>query len=576
VNTLLDILQKQVKSTVKRAFFHASTESYHHLDYRRLLGMSFQIGNLLQAEIDTPRPVILICASSPFSTLLGFYGAISAGYTPLIFPAPKSLGSIERYKEKMIELISIFGADCNLLCDDTVFNKEQFENIPCKVLGMRLPSSILETPELTSSSLPVIPKMPQSSDIAFFQLSGGSTGSGKIIGITHGNAIDNTLAISSSSECSSKDIGVSWLPLYHDMGLVGAELFSLVNDYPLYLMSPFDFLKKPLRWLKTISDYKCTLSPAPNFSYDYCVSRISENELTGIDLSSWRVAFNGAEPVRLDTLIGFRNKFSSFGFSDTAFLSCYGMSESTLAITFTEPKCPIRVLTLERMPVRMGETITLKTDQTLNDWSAPSEGIHISSVGKPVSDFRVRISNEDNGFWTDELRVGEVVVNGSSISRGYLITYPDTFTAIAPHYTGDVGFMYKGELFILDRIKNIIIRNGENYFAGHLENEVARFLHTTVDNVAIFENNMYANPEIIAVAESSKSDLQLITQTPIQAFKSQSGIGIDRLVIIRRGAIPRTTSGKKKHYLLKQLYQRLELDILFESKSREKATSSSY
>lgn len=561
MKSLVDILKKQAKSRVKRGFFDPVSEAYEVINYQDLISQSFTVGHKLYEKIGLKTSVIIVCATTPYSTLIGFYGAISAGYTPLIFPSPKALGNDKDYYKRILELSEQVGFNCHYLCDETL-------SLSCEILlsekmmDFKLPCK----PEVgwENSINPVLSDSPTPDQVAFLQLSGGSTGTGKIIGITHANVIDNALAISKYTYCTSADIGVSWLPLYHDMGLVGAELFSLVNNYPLYLLSPFDFLKKPLRWLKTISDYQCTLSPSPNFAYDYCFNRIIESDLKDINLSTWRIAFNGAEPIKLETLINFTQKFSKVGFTSKAFLSCYGMSEATLAVSFTEPGKSLRILSLKHGTIKMGEKIVFENDRKLEDLKEVEIGIHISSVGKPLSNFKISITNSDKENVNDDLIAGEITITGNSVAKGYLKKYPDKYQSLNPLYTGDIGFLYDGELFVIDRIKNTIIRNGQNYFAGSIENEIGRYLKLSSDKIVVFQSNLFSNSEIIAVAEVPKNTNFSFLREQMNKFTSNTGICVDRVIFTRSGNLPRTTSGKKKHYLAKQMHETQILDSLYE------------
>ena len=309
---------------------------------------------------------------------------------------------------------------------------------------------------------------------AFIQYTSGSTAIPKGVVITHKHLLHNLDLIHQRFEHTPNSRGVIWLPLYHDMGLIGGVLQPLYGGFPVTLMSPLMFLQSPLRWLQVISRYKATTSGGPNFAYDLCVRKITPEQRQSLDLSSWEVAFNGAEPISHETLEQFATTFEECGFRPEAFYPCYGMAEATLIISgglkTTRPVCN----TFQGEALAQNRVVLTEVDN--------HSALRLVSCGQPLPDQQIVIVHPERLIRCQAGEVGEIWVTGASIAQGYW-NQPEetqrTFNAYLADTregpflrTGDLGFLIKGELFVTGRLKELIIINGCNYYPQDIERTV--------------------------------------------------------------------------------------------------------
>jgi len=460
-----------------------------------------------------------------------------------------------------------FGPDVLVLMEASLYNKLR-PKLSASLRVLEVPNAPFET--LDAAAEPGRQEQPDASDIAYLQLTSDSTSESRAVAVTHANVLDNVAGIRAACDGGVEEYGFSWLPLYHDMGLAGAELFCVCNSYPLTLMTPYDFVKRPLRWPGSISDFKCTLSPAPNFGYDYCARMVSAEAAARLNLSSWRAAFTGAEPIRLDTLERFARLFSAAGFRPQSFLPCYGMAEVTCAVTIYDAVRAPSYLAVERNSIGVGQTAKILGEGRVAakpsaDFVLDREAVVVFSVGRALPKLDVAIADEQGVPINDEQRCGEITVKGDSVVKGYTDGGVRTIRGFQDGliYTGDLGFILNGELYVVERLKNIIIRNGQNYFTSALEARLAKILDISPDQVVIFQTDIHdPDSEVVGVIEvRSKSEP---VETPLQEAVLSNEIPVNRLIFTERGGIPRTTSGKKRHFLCRKLLTAGEIKILHE------------
>ncbi|MEC9070837.1 MAG: AMP-binding protein, partial [Myxococcota bacterium] len=318
-------------------------------------------------------------------------------------------------------------------------------------------------------------------DPCFIQFTSGSTSRPKGVVVTHGNLSANTLCIAGHGlQVDQDDCGVSWLPLYHDMGLIGFVLAPLFYHQRIVSLAPLTFLKHPHRWLEAISRHRGTISFAPNFAYGLCTRRIRDRHLEGLDLSSWKVAGCGAEPIRYETMRAFAERFEGAGFDAEALYATYGMAEATLAVSFgpvgrgvVRDKVDLDILKKEHRAAPPATT------------DAPS--LEVVGCGRAFPDHDISIVDE-KGEALPERTVGEVVVQGPSITPGYMGNQEATDDAIRKGWlhTGDLGYMVGDELFVCGRKKELIIVGGKNYYPQDIEQAVWDVPSVRTGNVIAF------------------------------------------------------------------------------------------
>lgn len=393
--------------------------------------------------------------------------------------------------------------------------------------------------------------------LAFLQYTSGSTGKPKGVMVSHQNILHNSWIIEQYFENKPNNFGVSWLPPYHDMGLIGGILQPLYVGAPMVIMPPIAFLQKPFRWLQTICQYKATTSGAPNFAYEMCVHKISPEQQATLDLSSWEIAFNGAEPIRSEILEQFVQKFASSGFRANAFYPCYGMAEATLLITGGAKAEPFITKTVQASELSQNRVVTAKT---LYDSRT------IVSCGRSCYGQKVIIVDPEFLTEAPKGKVGEIWVAGASIASGYWNQPQQTQQSFQAYLmdtgegpflrTGDLGFIENGELFVTGRLKNVIIIRGRNYYAQDIEKTVEEsdaFLRPLCS--AAFSVEIDGIERLVIVAEVERGylgrqsfDVQTVVGNIQEAVTREHGLQIYSILLLKTGSIPKTSSGKIQHY----------------------------
>ncbi len=321
-------------------------------------------------------------------------------------------------------------------------------------------------------------------EIAFLQYTSGSTGDPKGVILTHANLLANIKSIISGIDIKPDDVAVSWLPLYHDMGLIGAWFVPLFTGIPLVVMSPLAFLSRPERWLRAIHKHRGTISPAPNFAYELCVRKIPDKDLQGLDLSCWRAATNGAEPVRAETLERFATHFAPYGFRRDALLPVYGLAEATLAVSVPKLGAGYKVDRIERATFESGG----KAQPAKPDDSAALEFVN---AGKPVPGVHVRIVDAD-GQNLSERKEGRLWFRGESATSGYFHNPAATKELMCDGDwldSGDLAYWADGEIYITGRAKDIIIKAGRNLYPHEVEEIAGRVQGVRTGCVVAFGAN---------------------------------------------------------------------------------------
>jgi fatty-acyl-CoA synthase len=413
----------------------------------------------------------------------------------------------------------------------------------------------------------------KASDIALLQYTSGSTGDPKGVVLTHANLLANIRAIGDAVKLGPDDVGVSWLPLYHDMGLIGAWLTPLHFGLPLAVMSPLSFLTRPERWLKAFQKYGGTVSAAPNFAYELCVRKIADKDIEGLDLSTWRAALNGAEPVNPETLERFAARFAGYGFRREAQLPVYGLAEASLAVT---------VPPLNRGPLvdRVDREIFTADGRAIPASPNDTTAIAFVSSGKPISKHEVRIVDAQGQEVPDRTE-GFLWFRGPSATSGYYrnaeataallregragdaLKRGPTLEANEGEYSwvdsGDRAYRADGEIYVTGRVKDIIIKGGRNLYPHEVEELAARVEGIRKGCVVAFgiKDETAGTEKLIVVAESREREAS--RRTAIAAVVTEriaTGLGLppDRVELIPPGSIPKTSSGKLRRDETKQLY----------------------
>ncbi|HEX8352282.1 MAG TPA: AMP-binding protein, partial [Pyrinomonadaceae bacterium] len=408
--------------------------------------------------------------------------------------------------------------------------------------------------------------------LAFLQYTSGSTGSPKGVMVSHGNIVSNEEMIRRAFDQSESSVIVSWLPLYHDMGLIGGVLQPLYVGASCVLMSPVTFLQRPRRWLEVISEYRATTSGGPNFAYDLCVRKIPAAEREGLDLSSWRVAFNGAEPVRAETLERFARAFGPQGFRARAFYPCYGLAEATLFVTGGEVEAEPHVESVSSAALQEGRA------------HDSDEGGRKALVGcgGPRPGERVLVVDPEARRPCAPGRVGEIWVAGASVARGYWNRPEETARVFGARLsaeaespgdgdsylrTGDLGYLRDGQLFVTGRLKDLIVVRGRNLYPQDIEYTVeSRHPSLRPGCGAAFSVTVGDEERVVVVQEVDRrlegAEADAVVVDIFGAVAQEHELSVHDVVLIRAGSIPKTSSGKIQRHACREGYLAGSLDAV--------------
>ncbi|MGH1397218.1 MAG: AMP-binding protein, partial [Trichormus sp.] len=409
--------------------------------------------------------------------------------------------------------------------------------------------------------------------LAFLQYTSGSTGTPKGVMVSHGNLLHNQSMIQAAMGHTEKTIFVGWLPLFHDMGLIGNVLQSLYLGVPCIVMSPTDFIKKPFLWLQTISRYQATTSGSPNFAYDLCIDKITPEQRATLDLSSWDVAFNGAEPIRSQTIERFIKTFAPCGFRKEAFYPCYGMAETTLLVCGglkTEP--PV---------IRYFDATALEENLVVPGTVEQKGSRALVGCGRIWLDQEIAIADPVTLKRCPDNQIGEIWVSGGSVTQGYWRRpeqTEETFHAYlkdaSPNSsrqflrTGDLGFIQDGELFVTGRLKDVIIIRGRNHYPQDIELTVEQSHQALKSGSgAAFAVELEAQERLIIVQEVERTYLRSLNVNQVveairKAVSEQHELQVHTILLLKTGSVPKTSSGKIQRHACKAGFLAESLDIV--------------
>ncbi|WPN28582.1 non-ribosomal peptide synthetase [Pseudomonas sp. P5_109] len=535
-STMVQALQRRAALTPDRValrFLAETPDQAVVLTYRELDLRARTIAGALQAQADIGDRAVLLFPSGP-DYVAAFFGCLYAGV--IAVPAYPPESTRRHHQERLLSIIS--DAQPRLLLTSAGLRDAllQIEGAPPLLCVDTLDAALAE--RWVAADL-------QNDHIAFLQYTSGSTALPKGVEVSHGNLVANELLIRHGFgiDLNPDDVIVSWLPLYHDMGLIGGLLQPIFSGVPCVLMSPAYFLGRPLRWLEAISEYGGTISGGPDFAYRLCSERVSESALERLDLSGWRVAYSGSEPIRLDTLERFAEKFATCGFTADNFMASYGLAEATLFVAGTARGQGIGNLRVDDLALTQNR-------------AEPGEGSPIMSCGVSQPEHAVLIVDPASLTAMGDNAVGEVWAAGPSIAHGYWRNPEASAKTFVQHAdqtwlrTGDLGFMRNGELFITGRLKDMLIVRGHNLYPQDIEQTVEREVEVVrKGRVAAFAVNVDGQEGIGIAAEISRSVqkilppealIKAIRQAVAEAYQEAPSV----VVLLNPGALPKTSSGK--------------------------------
>lgn len=546
--SLTEVLRERTRLSDKGICFIEGGEQEDFLSYPALYDAAVGVLAYLQSSGIRPKEELIFQIEDNRTFLVVFWACVLGG----IIPVPIAIGRNDDHKQKLFNVWPILNAPWIIISEKHLQVLERFA-------GTKAPKSVFDQLQARRIGLEEIFSdagageiyPAQAEDIAFIQFSSGSTGSPKGVTLTHRNLITNIEAITRGGAYTDQDSLISWMPLTHDMGLIGFHLNPLYCGIQHYLIPTTLFVRRPAIWLDKVSEHKVSVLCSPNFGYHYVIRHCLEGEAPSWDLAHVRLIYNGAEPISEALCDEFLTEMAPFGLRDTTMCPVYGLAEATLAVSMSDLSEPVRSLHLDRATLSFGDFVTAQPPS--------AHTVSFVNVGKQVAHCAVRIADRQRQPLPDHV-IGQVEIKGPNVTAGYYNNRAATEAAIDEEgwlNTGDLGFMHDGQLFITGRDKDIVFVNGQNYYPHDIERvgEEVEGIELNKLAVAGYFNHEKGKDELLAFA-FHRGEIQKffsLAQLLQKHINQQMGLTLDRIIPVR--AIPKTTSGKIQRFKLLEQFQ---------------------
>jgi acyl-CoA synthetase (AMP-forming)/AMP-acid ligase II len=561
VESFVDVVERWSAARGERLAFaelDGRAEPRAQMSYGALAAYARAIAGAL-ADVAPPGERALLLFPPGVDFVAGFFGCLYAGALAVPVYPPRSIDDAAR----------LDGIAANAAPRVVLSTRAFLARVEPLLAGMR---ALAGVPRVANDDLPTCAWAPPRlgpASLAFLQYTSGSTGRPRGVMVAHGNLLANERVIQErTGHDSDRTVFAGWLPLYHDMGLIGNVLQSAYLGIPCYLMSPLDFMKRPVVWLEVIARYRVTTSGGPSFAYDHCVRRIADDAIGALELSSWDLAFNGAEPVRADVLDRFAHRFARAGFRREAFYPCYGLAESTLMVTGGDRLQAPHVVEVERAALGGGRVV--RGDRPGGD------ARRLVGCGRAADDHHVVIVDGARCTPAAPGRVGEIWVRGPSVCAGYwgdaaatAETFGATLAGASEPFlrTGDLGFVSDGQLFVVGRTKDVIIVRGCNHFPEDIERTIERAHPALRPGCGVvFGIDIAGEERVVAVHEIARgaggAPAAQIAADVTEAVALHHGLRLHASLLVKPGTLPKTSSGKLRRTACRSLYLEDKLESL--------------
>jgi acyl-CoA synthetase (AMP-forming)/AMP-acid ligase II len=566
-SSLVDLLcYRSQNQSSKTAFIFLSdgeTET-HALTYQALDRQARAIAHHLQSVANQGDRVLLLYPPG-LEFISAFFGCLYAG----MIAVPASPPRPNRPASRLLSLVSDTQATAILTTASLLARtkKYQTENPCLHRLHLLATDSTFPDPATDWH-----PSDAEDGTLALLQYTSGSTGIPKGVMVTHRNILHNSELIQKCSELTQDSVSLTWLPSFHDMGLIDGLIQPIYTGFLGILMPPAYFVQKPIRWLAAITRFKATHSGGPNFAYDLCVQKITPDQREQLDLSSWYSAYNGSEPIQKRTLDRFAEAFSSAGFQSRFFYPCYGMAESTLMIAGGFVRDEINCCTVDAE--------ALEKNNVLEASETTKSAKHLVGCGQPWLDTEIAIINPETLTRCPCDRVGEIWVSGSSVAQGYWNKPEESLKTFAAYLedtqegpflrTGDLGFWHKGDLFVTGRIKDMVIIRGQNYYPQDIEQTVSNsYPAFTLGSCAAFAVETDGTEKLAVIQEVKRDTLRSLDATAaidaiLEAVMQHHGLSVYATLLVKPGNVPKTSSGKVKRQTCRENFLANSLEVVAE------------
>ncbi|WP_338255624.1 beta-ketoacyl synthase N-terminal-like domain-containing protein [Dictyobacter halimunensis] len=571
-STLVNLLRWRAAQQPEQRIYTFLTDGDKEKDALTFAELDHQariIGASLQGRVPRGSRALLIYPSG-LDFIVAFFGCLYSGIIAVPVYPPSAVRS-DRTLTKFRAIAQ--NVDAEVVLTSTTLSSKVTNLIQQTPELQAAPVLVTDTLTDTSSQW----EMPDvdSATLAFLQYTSGSTGVPKGVMVTHGNLLHNLSLVARYCQHPETAHGVTWLPLYHDLGLIGGVLQPLYAGYESTIMAPTTFLQRPYRWLQAISNTQATISGAPNFAYDLCVRKVTEEQKKTLDLSHWEIVANGAEPVRADTLERFAEAFAVSGFRRNYFYPSYGMAEATLLISAgTKGVFPtVRSFDAQSLKQNLAQEVPATDQQDGEEQNIRT----LVSSGKSQDDQTMLIVDPETSTPCPADRVGEIWLSGPSVAQGYWQRPVETAETFQAHLvdgqgpflrTGDLGFSHEDELFITGRLKDLIIIRGSNHYPQDIEKTVES-CHAALrlNGGAAFSIEASGEERLVIVHEVERtalsSNLEEVAATIRQAISLQHEVQVYAITLIKPGSLPKTSSGKVQRRGTKEHYLDGTLDVVY-------------
>jgi acyl-CoA synthetase (AMP-forming)/AMP-acid ligase II len=564
----VEVLQKRAQETPDRLshlLLGASEEENQSLTYSQLDSAVREMAAYLQTIAEPGQRALLVFPTS-LDFIISMYACLYAGLIPIPTNPPgmnRSAQRLETIARDSKATLVLTNPEFNMIFQSVADQFPDFAALKWVTREDAAGSHSLQMPVITPKTT------------AFIQYTSGSTNIPKGVIISYRNLSYNAHAIRETRlyELTDESVALNWAPLYHDMGLLVSVFQTVIDGTQSLMMSPIMFMQNPVSWLRNIDKYKVTASGAPNFAYELCIRKIPPEKCQGLDLSTWKLAYNSAEPVRAETQSKFAEKFAPYGFRPEAFAPCYGLAEATLEVSAYTGEPKTIILTINRNDFEEGRVIPA-------DAKGGKETLTMVSSGKPLADIQVAIVDPQTRTRRAQNEVGEIWISGGNIAEGYWNRPEDTKHFFQAHpigtregpflRTGDLGFMHNGHLYITGRLKDLLIVRGRNYYPQDIEATVEstnRILRPGSGAAfSVTENNV---EQLVIVHEIQRTEVEgLDINELIKQIRSNiardHGIRAHAVILIRRATIAKTSSGKIMRSETRRQYMENELEVVAE------------
>jgi len=544
--TAVDLLYASARLNQQIVYFEGEDES--SVSYEQLTQRALAILHELQSKGARRGDKIIIFVASNEQFIQGFWGGVLGA----VIPVPLAIGISDEHRHKLLRIVRKLGnpflyTDAKSLERLRAFAAAAGEQALFANLEARTVFADQSRDGTSAGSVAAL----NPDDSLFIQFSSGSTSEPKGVVLTHANVLANARGAGIAGGFNANDVGLSWMPLTHDMGLVGMHLIMLANSVAQYFMPTELFIRRPLLWMEFASRIKATITPSPNFGYRHFLKVLGDRSVAHWDLSALRLLFNGAEPISRALCDEFMDRMAAAKLKRTAMFPVYGLAEASLAVSFPKLGSAYRSLTLDRQRLNIGEAVVTTKAGDRN-------ATELVAVGNAIPECEVRLCDDNDRVVLDG-RVGHLQIRGANVTRGYYedaAVNADSFSADGWLRTGDLGVFKDGDLYITGRAKDIIFINGQNYYPHDLEAIAQEAPGLELNKVVVAGIRTEQSPTdeltVFVLHRGALGDFLPTAAAVSRLINEQAGLEVDHVVPVKR--IPKTTSGKLQRHLLVQSF----------------------